>query len=269
MMGCRFAVTEQADLHLVRSEGKFFVKPLPDFLLHHGFWAAHICPDPELYANSVGFVRSYTWLVRYRSDFNIAKDERLLPDDMTWQDWTAFVSSLSEGDGHLMASRRYQYGELRLSRLDQIYRLAPTFMFRNLISGYLYIYSSYGGFFRREFAWLVVAFAYISIILSAMQVGLTTGQLQDNEAFNNGAFGFAVLAIVFPVTISGLVLMLYIALWIYHVTTTLCHHIPVRRNEKREVQRYGHGREAETSRKATRKSEKGLPTGSTNGIDYA
>jgi len=238
MLGRTIAVTEQADLHLVWSDENCFVKPLPDYLLSHRFWTAHICRDADLYAAARGFLLTYVWLMRNKSDFELAKASSLLPDALTWPIWSNFVGGLADeidlqNPGPI--SKRYRYGELRLSRLDQIYRLDPSFGGQYLLKGYLYSYSSYGGFFRREFAWLVVAFAYISIILSAMQVGLTTKELQEDASFNRGAFGFSVVAIVFPVAISGVVLLLYIGLWIYHVMTTLYYHRgSTRREEKQE-----------------------------------
>jgi len=237
MLGRRIVVTEQADLHLVWSSEAFLIKPLPDFLLNHAFWEAHICGSPDLYPGALGFLFSYIWLVRYKSDFEMAKRAWLLPQKLSWVRWKAFVASVCasvDPNRPGPVGDRYRYGELRVSRLDQIYRFAPRFRFRHLVRGYHYNYSSYGRFFRREFAWLVAAFAYISIILSAMQVGLATPQLQGNDAFTSGSFGFAALSIIFPVVITGFVAFLYVALWLYHVTTTLCHYLYGKRREEKE-----------------------------------
>jgi len=235
MLGRKIAITEQADLHLVWSVESFFVKPLPDFLLIHSFWTTYICDDDQLYESARGFVLSYIWLIRYKSDFEIAKDEWLLPSDLTWPVWRAFVESIWQKvvpDNPDPISKRYRYGELRISRLDQIYRFAPQFLLKHLVRGYLYSYPSYGGFFKREFAWLIVAFAYLSIVLSAMQVGLATYQLKDNGDFNKGSYGFAVLSIIFPVAITAIALLLYIVLWLYHVITTFCAWFGGRKRER-------------------------------------
>lgn len=227
MLGRNLTVTEQADLHLVWSSECFYVKPLPDFLLDHSFWEQHICGDEhsqDVYESARGFILSYVWLVRHKSDFKIAQDEWLLPPDLTWASWREFVESVWDYFGDLddphSISKRYRYGELRLGRLDQIFRFAPRYFPRHLLQGYLYLYTSYGTFFRREFAWLVVAFAYVSIILSAMQVGLSTTELGDNRAFDRASYGFTVASIFLPVIALVIALALYTTLWLYHVLLT-------------------------------------------------
>ena len=240
MMGRKLVATEQADLHLVWYDDNFFVKPLPDYLLSHRFWTANICSHDDLYADACGFLMTYVWLVRNKIDFELAKSSSLLPDGLTWPIWAKFVHDVASKvdlERPSPISKRYKYGELRLARLDQIYRLSPKFHFKYLLQGYLYAYSSYSGFFRREFAWLVVAFAYISIILSAMQVGLATSQLKDDALFNNGSFGFAVSAIIFPVAMTGVAVLLYACLWVFHLTTTLYYHMRAMRQEENEGRR--------------------------------
>ncbi|KAH7303328.1 hypothetical protein B0I35DRAFT_446976 [Stachybotrys elegans] len=239
MLGRKITVAEQADLHLVWSAESFFVKPLPGFLLDYSFWKQHICKDEhsqETYESARGFVLSYVWLIRHRSDFEIAKNEWLLPDDLTWPKWKEFVHSVWDHFGDLnnphSISKRYRYGELRISRLDQICRLSPKSSFNLRVQGYLYSYSSYGGFFRREFAWLIVAFAYLSIVLTAMQVGLTTAQLRDNGGFNRASYGFAVTSIMLPAIVSAIGLGLYVGLWAYHVSTTISAWLGGRTSEK-------------------------------------
>lgn len=238
MLGRKITVAEQADLHLVWSAENFFVKPLPDFLLDHSFWKEHICKDEhsqETYESARGFVLSYVWLIRHKSDFEIAKDEWLLPDDLSWSKWREFVDSVWDHFGDLSnphsISKRYRYGELRISRLDQICRFAPQSSFNLRLQGYLYSYSSYGGFFKREFAWLIVAFAYLSIVLTAMQLGLTTPQLKDNGDFNRASYGFAIASIMLPAIASAISLVLYVGLWIYHVSTTVSAWLDGRTNE--------------------------------------
>ncbi|KAH8897163.1 hypothetical protein GQ53DRAFT_679802 [Thozetella sp. PMI_491] len=228
MLGRKITIAEQADLHLVWSVECFFVKPLPDFLLDYSFWKEHLCRDncpQDTYESARGFVLSYIWLIRHKSDFEIAKAEWLLPSELTWPMWREFVDSAVDHFGDLAdphsISKRYRYGELRLSRLDQIYRFAPRLRFQFLLRGYLYSYSTYGGFFKREFAWLIVAFAYISVILSGMQVGLTTVQLRDDDGFNKAAYGFTVAAIILPAVMFAGALLLYVCLWAFHVTVTV------------------------------------------------
>lgn len=219
MLGLKITIVEQADLHLVWSVESLFVKPLPTYLLDYSIWLDYICRDDRFsrtYEDARGFLLSYTWLIRYKSDFEIAKEAHLLPDHLTWSAWRDLVDSLWDHFHNLSnqqaISKRYRYGSLRLSRLDQIYR----FSCGELLDGYLQSYSSYGGFFRREFAWLIVAFAYASIILAAMQLGLTIQQLQENGTFNNVSYGVTVAAIMLPASILAFALVLGAALWTYN-----------------------------------------------------
>lgn len=63
-------------------------------------------------------------------------------------------------------NKRYHYGELRLSRLNNVYRLHQ----RSWRGGYFLLHTRYQSFFRANFEWLLLAFAYLSVALSALQV---------------------------------------------------------------------------------------------------
>jgi hypothetical protein len=76
-------------------------------------------------------------------------------------------------------SPRYRYGELRRTCIDTIYRFTPRFLLR--YSTTEYFYEDFAAVFhKRRVAWLVVAFAFFSLILSAMQVGFVVTPLNDN-----------------------------------------------------------------------------------------
>jgi len=70
-----------------------------------------------------------------------------------------------------------------------------------LIRGYHYGYHQYSTFVERNFAWVLTAIIYITIVLTAMQVGLVTTQLKDNRAFNRSAYGFTVYEILAPLIV--------------------------------------------------------------------
>lgn len=93
--------TEDPRLHLIWTPDKIYVKPVPLFLLNHDFWVrylqpprqaslenAQVMPKPSTpvfdYSIAIGFMRSYTSLVKYPLDFAIAKASHLIPDDITW-----------------------------------------------------------------------------------------------------------------------------------------------------------------------------------------
>src|SRR5271156_6172758 len=129
-------------------------------------------------------------------------------------------------------NKRYLYGELRLNRINWIYRLAPRFMFHQIIRGYHFNYQKYSGIFERNFAWLIVVFAYVTIVLMAMQLGLATSELKDDDRFNRASFGFTVLSILVPVTAVGIMLLMLIVFFIYNLVAQLAH-MWIRRVQRR------------------------------------
>ena len=180
-------ITEDPDEHLVWFEAQIFIKPLPDFLLDYDYLNDNLCSDQELYKSACGLLLSYAWLVRHQGDLNIAKETRLLPKTIEWPNWVEFleifldnvdVSTLSQ------VNKRYKYGELRLSRLNTIYRFIPlTYSIKNFIRGYRSGSTWYNAFFERHFKWMLVVFAILSVSLSALQVGLATSMLQIMDHF--------------------------------------------------------------------------------------
>ena len=87
-------LTEQVGLHLVRPSKRIFLKPLPQYLLHHSFWTRYLCANEELRRCAVGFLLSYAWIIRYESDLYLAKELHLVLESLLWKDWSRFVSSL-------------------------------------------------------------------------------------------------------------------------------------------------------------------------------
>lgn len=209
----QIAVTEQVDLHLVCPTRRIFIKPLPLYLFCHEFWIAHICADTKLYMCCTGFLLSYAWRIRHESDLAIAIEHRLVPKDLTWKAWTAFVSSFlahmkANGGPSKCVNKRYQYGELKLTRLNVVYRYAPEVPgLRGYVSGY----GQASMFFKRNFAWMGLGFLYLVAILTSMQVGLAATPLKDNASFNWASYVFAVFCILLPVTIVAIHLLRHVA----------------------------------------------------------
>ncbi|CAG8948700.1 hypothetical protein HYFRA_00001821 [Hymenoscyphus fraxineus] len=222
-MGREIIITEQADLHLVWDGSKIFVKPLPDYLLSHKFWDNTICQDSELYESACGFLLSYIWLISHMSDLRLAKELGLVSPQINWKKWTSFAgASLDNIDALTLdtCNKRYQFGELRLGRLNFIHRLVHLSEPHEIVRGYMYQYTSYSYFFGRNFKWVLLVFVYLSIILTAMQVGLATDQLQLDERFQNATFGFVVFSIVAPVAIVGISVLLFFCFFLYHFILT-------------------------------------------------
>jgi hypothetical protein len=123
LMNRTLVITENPDEHLVWHESRVFVKPLPEFLLSYEYWLHHLCTNKKRHRYACGLVLSYVWLVNYPSDLQIAKDSQLPPENIDWASWTAFlVDFLTQINPHTLhqVARRYQYGELRLTRLNLI-----------------------------------------------------------------------------------------------------------------------------------------------------
>ena len=77
------------------------------------------------------------------------------------------------------------YGEFRLARLNWIYRIMQRKIYHKQDSR----------------GWLIETLVYITIVLTAMQVGLGTNNLSKNLPFQRASFGFTVFSIMAPVII--------------------------------------------------------------------
>ncbi|KAL4917128.1 hypothetical protein BDW62DRAFT_211480 [Aspergillus aurantiobrunneus] len=230
-------LTESPDEHLVWSPGNIPVKPVPEYLLDNEFWIKDICPHHDLHVSACGLLLSYTWLFTSTIGFQMAKDERILPGDVTWEAWALLVRELldlmedAQNDtSPLTINRRYEYGELRLSRLNPLYRLTPsTFSLRNLVFGFMPSSTWYRAFFERNFSWMLAVLVYMSVLLSAMQVGLATDELQGNRMFQDFCFVFALVSIFFTATLIGIIAMLWTLLFCYHLGFTIMYHRKLKR----------------------------------------
>jgi hypothetical protein len=209
LIGRTIVITEQADLHLTWQGSRIFIKPLPNFLLCYTVWQNHLCRDSTLLKDARGLLLSYVWLIRHESDFKIALDKGLVSPVITWEKWVTISGGVvRDNNCHSLSgiNPRYQYGELRLARLNDIYRLcSKTRNKTNFIRGYLYGYYEYSTFFQRNTSWLVASVVYIALVLTAMQVGLATPNLNNNRTFQNASYGFTVFSILAPLVALGAV----------------------------------------------------------------
>ena len=207
--GRKLVVTERADLHLLWHDDTLFIKPLPDFLFVSEIWTGHLCRERELYEDAKGFLLSYFWLICSKSDLIIAHNAGLLSPKVEWEHWTSFIKPIIKANldkdkkfdrsSLLHISPRYLYGDLRLARINFIYRFcSATLGITSFFRGYKYGYQQYSTFLERNFAWLAGFTVYIALVLTAMQVGLGTSQLKSNTIFNNASYGFTVFSILGP-----------------------------------------------------------------------
>jgi hypothetical protein len=219
LLGRTIIITEDVNEHLVWVEERFFVKPLPQYLLSFEFWRENLCADVELHKSACGFLLSYAWLVCQESDYRIAMKLGLIPKAVEWEQWTKLVADfLGQIDLRSLkdVSDRYKYGELRLTRLNKIYRLILLSP-KNLVYGYMSASTWYKSLFSRNFAWLLAVFAYLTVILSALQVGLATSVLQGSEAFQSASYGFAVTSVVAVAVSVFAIFLVWLFLFVYHV----------------------------------------------------
>ncbi|KAK4936070.1 hypothetical protein LTR10_022972 [Elasticomyces elasticus] len=232
--GRTIIVTEQADCHLIWQDDQILIKPLPEILLDYKAWELYLSEPSETRAAACGFVLSYLWLICHESDFAIAKDHHLLPDFVEWSAWSDFAASafdhLHERDSGTLkvtVSYRYQYGELRLSRLNKIYRFLyalPRGDIKTLIFGYSYTYTTYQSFFERNTGWLVSLAVYIGVVLTAMQVGLATKELGSNSSFSLACYIFTVFAILSPLILLGGGVLTLLVLFMFHARYAIWKH---------------------------------------------
>ncbi|KAJ2997900.1 hypothetical protein NUW58_g477 [Xylaria curta] len=216
----QIVITEIPSHHLISDYSVIFIKPLPSYLLLHEFWADHLS-DPALHSAACGFLLSYTWLISYRSDFDIAKECRLLPENLTWNAWKSFAASFIDhldASGSQLLSKRYNYGELRMSRVNYIYKFIPSLWFDGKpFRGFMPTSMWNGSFVQRNTARLLGLFVFFSLVLSAMQVGLATSQLQDDVNFVWAAYGFAIASLFVVLLSAGISLVLLIWNIIYNI----------------------------------------------------
>jgi hypothetical protein len=223
-------LTEEMSLHMVWRSTKIYIKPLPKFLLVPDFWAANLADQradtPEiarlrqrLDECARGFIYSYCSLLAYESDFDLAKNLRLLPQNIKWTDWREWAAEVLANCPYDALNPRFWYGELRLGRLNKIYRYEKG----QLLRGYSRVGSSstYSELLRDNFGILAAILGYVVIVLTAMQVGLATSHLGSSSAFQDVSWGFAVFSIAAPLAAVAVILMVLFVLFVRNWWATL------------------------------------------------
>lgn len=187
--GRKIIVTENPQLHLVWYYDRIYIKPIPRYLLSYAFWEFLNTQPVELRRAITGFVRTYSYLIRYECDFRLATSNEhqlaLIPNDdgsvcadgsdhITFERFAGFIAAFQKLPDDSV-SPRYRYGELRLSRLNMCARI----FLRKLT--FHHIDAQWGAYLGRFLAPLLSIFAVLSVALSAMQVELgVQGSLQES-----------------------------------------------------------------------------------------
>ncbi|KIW99018.1 uncharacterized protein Z519_00681 [Cladophialophora bantiana CBS 173.52] len=168
--------SEDAALHLVWYRSDMFVKPIPPALFNYEFWKEYLNGQPQQFDRRVvlGFLRSYGYLIRHRTDLRLAIKEGLVPENIDWLQWERFIAPfrLLEDDE---VGLRYHAGQLRLSRLNILIRILRPREDGDVGTNRHYHQTQwYTASYMRQFAGpLLFIFASVSLLLSAMQVVLT------------------------------------------------------------------------------------------------
>lgn len=225
LLGRDIYVTEIPDEHLVWHGTKLFVKSLPMCLLDYDFWVTELDVREDLHRSACGLLVSYIWLINNKNDFNVALQSGLLPDTLRWETWAALVPDILDHiDTHSLTEidRRYIYGELRLSRLSSLYRFgAAGFSTFNLVHGFMTSSERYNTFFERNFGWVLAFFLHVTVVLSALQVALATDRLQSNGPFQAFSYGITILSLGLVAAASGLMLLVWLGLFMFHLLSTI------------------------------------------------
>jgi hypothetical protein len=213
-------LTERVQLHLIWFERTIYIKRLDDELLDWEFFSRVVCGDETLYRAASGFLLSYAHLIEYPSDLEIAKTYSLVNKGITWKKWQAFRISilhhLTDRDIH----DRYEYGELRLGRLNQIYRM------KLLGLSYFNVHRDYSSYFGDNYMTLVALFALVSAALSAMQIMTNVDGVP--VAVSVTSYRFAIVTLVALAGSCAGLLVLYVGLYVWNWLSIL-----VRRRSQR------------------------------------
>jgi hypothetical protein len=212
-------VTEDPRLHLVWINERIFVKPIPKYLLSEAFWAKYFNCDYEssayprtqvLRKAALGYLRTYRYLIRYESDFHLARKEalRLIPPDVTWVEVCRFLQCL-ENITDADVSERYHFGEIRLTRLN----FYSKFLLRKW--HYARLHGQYGDYFSRFYGPLLFILGIFSVVFSASQVVMAVEQLTVSKELQwvkfwwfSRWFGISVIAILFVLSFCILMVLL-------------------------------------------------------------
>lgn len=169
---------------------------------------------------AAGFIRTYSCLIKYEIDFRKAQSSELglIPTDdgekpITYERFAEFIAPFAElGDDKV--SPRYQYGEMRLTRLNWFAR----FMLGKLT--YHHIHAQWSEYLGRFLAPFLTVFFLISTALAAMQVELAVQSAPRGsrswDTFSQVCRWFSVLVIILVVVISTFIALLILFMLLHN-----------------------------------------------------
>ncbi|KAH8683247.1 hypothetical protein BGZ60DRAFT_467550 [Tricladium varicosporioides] len=225
--GRQIIVSENPEIHLIWINSTIYIKPIPKYLLSHAFWEFYFTnknsplneEEKITIGNAArGFLRSYAYLIRHKSDFIIAKKLNLIPKHIKHSQFIKFImlfERLQDGE----VSLRYSYGELRLGRLN----------FWALFALHRWDFHEhegrYGAYFAQFYGPILFVFGIFATLLNAMQVGLAVQSAQASEPsweiFKGVCRIFTIITLAAVVLVILVLLVLFLARWLMEIRFAL------------------------------------------------
>jgi len=211
-------INEKSWMHLLWYEGTIFIKPLPAYLLSVEFFKDHIKEDATLRPLALGFLRSYSKLIQSPVDLKIAQDEQLVPKDLKWDHWAQLAPHFIYLED-TEVNKRYIYGELRLARVNQAYRFCIGFP-----DNYYSQYVTYKQFFNQNFAWLLLAVIYGTVVFAALQLLVSTDPdvaHLSHARVEKGSWWFSFVSLLVLGIFCGALVLVVAGSFAYHCWCTI------------------------------------------------
>jgi hypothetical protein len=105
--------------------------------------------------------------------------------------------------------RRFRYGELRLNRLDTIYRYSTQeFSISSMLQGFPHALTESYVPYMDQYNNAVSAFGVIVIVLSAFNLSLSARSKSPDPDLQQVAYGFAIFAMALCALLTGLFIIL-------------------------------------------------------------
>ena len=195
--------SEMPRLHLVWFDRTIYIKPLPDRLLSFSIF-------PDKGSDPLGLV------IRFPVDLAIAKKSNLISKDVTWEQWATLRRIILIETEDSYSNKRYEYGELRLNRLDIIYRLTG----RGLT--YFTVHRNYKTYFAQYISLFATIFAFVAIILTAMQVLVAIPDIP--VTLTTTSYRFCVAVLVGVCVCFGYMFLVFLFMFLYNLFLALVAH---------------------------------------------
>jgi uncharacterized membrane protein len=98
---------------------------------------------------------------------------------------------------------------------------------------------------ERNFAWVLTVIVYVTVVLTAMQVGLATTNLNEDAQFNQASYVFTVFSILAPLAVLVMVAIVTLVLTFFNFRYALqrrtnSHHTFSQNFHKAAVRTYDH-----------------------------